>query len=65
VSKRRNIVKGTLRLRIREGKNMPRMDDIGLSDPYVVVKAFGQEKRTQVMEVTLNLVWEEEPDPKP
>ena len=60
MSKRRNIMKGTLKLRIREGKNLPRMDDIGLSDPYVVVKAFGQEKKTEVREVTLNPVWEEE-----
>lgn len=39
-------------MRIREGKNLPRMDDIGLSDPYVIVKACGQEKRTEVREVT-------------
>jgi len=53
---------GLLRVNVISAKNLPRMDLIGSSDPYVVLKLgtrVPQESKTKVITNTLNPCWEE------
>mmetsp|Transcript_10573 Transcript_10573/g.9140 ORF Transcript_10573/g.9140 Transcript_10573/m.9140 type:complete len:238 (-) Transcript_10573:9-722(-) len=49
----------TVHLNIYQAKGLISADDTGLSDPYIKVYFFGQEKKTTICKQTLNPTWNE------
>ncbi|KAJ1482240.1 C2 domain-containing protein [Baffinella frigidus] len=53
---------GKLSIFVHSGRDLPKMDRFGKSDPYVVVEVDGQKRTTKTMKKTLNPVWKEQFD---
>ena len=51
---------GRLRVHVHSGRDLPKMDRFGKSDPYVVVEVDGQTRKTKTLKKTLNPVWKED-----
>ena len=50
---------GLLTVFCRRGTSLLAADSNGLSDPYLIVSALGQTRRTRVIKKTLNPQWDE------
>ena len=50
---------GLLHVLVHCGRDLPKMDRFGKSDPYCVIEADGQKKKTKIRKKTLDPVWKE------
>ena len=52
-------VQGTLDVELSHATNLESMDSNGFSDPYVVLKVAGQQRRSSTVQKTLNPKWKQ------
>ena len=50
---------GSLEVLVHSGRDLPKMDRFGKSDPYCVIEADGHKQKTKILKKTLNPVWKE------
>ena len=50
---------GLLEVGVLSGRDLPKMDRFGKSDPYCVVEVEGHKHKTKILKKTLNPVWKE------
>jgi hypothetical protein len=50
---------GLLHVLVHCGRDLPKMDRFGKSDPYCVIEADGQKRKTKILKKTLDPVWKE------